>query len=103
MCFCDGCCYLVTNKSNGEKHLIAGDEPLYKFFKGYYCLPFLLHRLIKKEYVQLGGVLYVISANSHPECERVKMEIIKLRGIDPFGLLGKCPDKYHHLLPPERQ
>ena len=87
----------------GEKHLIAGDEPLYKFFKGYYCLPFLLHRLMKKEYVQLGGVLYVISANSHPECERVKMEIIKLRGIDSFELLGKCPDKYRHLLPPERQ
>ena len=103
MCFCDGCCYLITNKSNGEKHLIDGDGSLYEFFKGYYCIPFLLHRLVKKEYVQLGGVLYAISGNSHPECERVKMEFTKLRGIDPLELLGKCPDKYRHLLPGERQ
>ena len=103
MCFCDGYCYLITNKSNGEKHLIDGDGPLYKFFKGRYCIPFLLHRLMKKEYVQLGRVFYSISGNSHPECERVKMEFIKLHGIDPFELLGKCPEKYHHLLPEERQ
>ena len=103
MCFCDGYCYLITNKSNGEKHLIEGDGPLYKFFKGYYCIAFLLHRLMKKEYVQLDGVLYSISGNSHRECERVKMELIKLHGIDPFELLGKCPEKYHHLLPEERQ
>ena len=58
---------------------------------------------MKKEYVQLDGVLYSISGNSHRECERVKMELIKLHGIDPFELLGKCPEKYHHLLPEERQ
>ena len=103
MCFCDGCCYLITNKSNGEKHLINGDDRLYAFFKGYYCLPFLLHRLMKKEYVQLDSVLYSISGNSHPECERAKMEFIKLHGIDPFELLGKCPEKYRYLLPEERQ
>ena len=103
MCFCDGCCYLITNESNGEKHLINGDDRLYAFFKGYYCLPFLLHRLMKKEYVQLDSVLYSISGNSHPECERAKMEFIKLHGIDPFELLGKCPEKYRYLLPEERQ
>ena len=103
MCFCDGCCYLITNKINGEKHLIAGDEPLYKFFKGHYCLPFLLHRLMKKEYVHLDGVHYAISGNSHPECERIKMDLIKIHGLEPFELLGKCPGKYRHLLPSERQ
>ena len=87
----------------GKKHLIAGDDPLYKFFKGRYCLPFLLHPLTKKEHVHLDGVLYAISGNSHPECERVKMEFIKLRGIDPIELLGKWPAKYRHLLPGERQ
>ena len=84
MCFCDGCCYLITNKSNGEKHVIDGDGALYKFFKGLYCLPFLLHRLMKKEYVQLDGVLHAISGNSHPECQRVKMDLIKTHGVDPF-------------------
>ena len=103
MCFCDGYCYLITNKSNGEKHLIDGDDRLYAFFKGYYCIPFLLHRLMKKEYVQLDSVLYSISGNSHPECERAKMEFIKLHGIDPFELLGKCPEKYRYLLPEERR
>ena len=103
MCFCDGCCYLITNKSNGEKHLVDGDGPLYVFFKGYYCLPFLLHRLMKKEYVQLNGDLYAISGNFHPECQRVKMDLVKKLGIDPLELLGKCPAKYRHLLPSERQ
>ena len=103
MCFCDGCHYLITNKSSGGKHLIAGDGPLYKFFKGLYCLPFLLHRLMKKEYVQLDGVLYAISGNSHPECQRVKMDLIKIHGVDPFELLEKCPEKYRHLLPSERE
>ena len=103
MCFCDGCSYLITNKSNGEKHLIGGDEALFKFFKSRCCLPFLLHRLMKKEYVHLDGVLYAISGNSHPECQRVKMDLIKLHEVDPLELLEKCPDKYRHLLPSERQ
>ena len=103
MCFCDGYCYLITNISNGEKHLIEGDGALYKFFKGRYCIVFLLHRVMKKEYVQLDGVLYSISGKSHPECKRAKMELIKLHEIDPFELLGKCAEKYHHLLPEERQ
>ena len=103
MCFCDGYYYLITNKTNGKKHLINGDGSLYKFFKGYYSIPFLLHRLMKKEHVHLNGVLYVISTNSHAERERVKMEFIKLCGIDPLELLGKCPAKYRHLLPSERQ
>ena len=52
---------------------------------------------MKKEYVQLDGVLYSISGNTHPECERIKMELIKLQGIDPFELLGRCPEKYRCL------
>ena len=103
MCFCDGCHYLVTNKYNGEKHLINGDGPLYKFFKGAYCLPFLLHCLLKKEYVHLDGVLYAISGNSHPECQRVKMDLVKMLGVEDFELWGRCPEKYRHLLPLERQ
>ena len=54
MCFCDGCYFLVTNKSTGEKHFINGDEPLYSFFERLYSLPLLFHRLLKKEYVQLN-------------------------------------------------
>ena len=103
MCFCDGYYYLVANKFTGEKHLINGDEPLYKFFKGLYSLPFLFHRLMKKEYVQLDGVLYAISHNSHPKCQRVKMDLVKIHGVKDFELWGKCPDKYRHLLPRERQ
>ena len=101
MCFCDGCCYLITNKSNGEKHLINGDGPLYEFFKGAYCLPFLLHRLMKKEYVQFDGVLYAISANSHLKCQRVKMDLAKMFRVQDFDLWEKCPEKYRHLLPSE--
>ena len=103
MCFCDGYCYLITNKLSGEKHHIDGDGPLYKFFKGLYCLPFLLDRLLKKEHVQPDGIPYAISTNSHPECERVKMDLIKIHSVDPFELLGKCPEKYRYLLPGERQ
>ena len=103
MCFCDGYCCLITNKTDGEKHLMDGDGSLYKFFKGYYCLPFLLHRLMKKEYVHLNGVLYDISGNIHPECQRVKMDLVKMLGIEDFELWGRCPEKYRHLLPEERQ
>ena len=103
MCFCDGCYYLVTNKSTGEKYLINGDEPLYKFFKGLYSLPLLFHRLMKKEYVQLDNTLYVILYDTHPECQRVKMELSKMHGVKEFELWGKCPDKYRYLLPTERQ
>ena len=103
MCFCDGCYYLVTNKSTGEKHLINGDEPLYKFFKGLYSLPLLFHRLMKKEFVQLDSTHYVILHNTHPECQRVKMELSKMHGVKEFELWGRCPDKYRHLLPSERQ
>ena len=103
MCFCDGSHYLITNKSTREKHLIDGDEPLYKFFDGLYSIPFLLHRLMKKEYVQLDGVHYAILCNSHPECQRAKMGLITIHGVADFEFWGKCPDKYRHLLPPERQ
>ena len=81
MCFCDGYSFLVTNKTSGEKHFIDGDENLSKFFEGRYSLPHLFHRLLKKEYVRLNNVLYGISYNSHPECQRVKMELVKLYGI----------------------
>ena len=103
MCFCDGYYFLVTNKSNGEKHLIDGDETLYKFFEGRYSLPCLFHRLMKKEYVRHNDVLYCISYNPHPECQRVKMELVKLYGIEDPKLWKMCPEKHRYLLPTERR
>ena len=103
MCFCDGYYFLITNKTSGEKHLIDGDENLCEFFEGRYSLPYLFHRLLKKEYVRLNNVLYGISYNSHPECQRVKMELVKLYGIEDPGLWKICPGKYRHLLTTERQ
>ena len=103
MCFCDGCDFMVTNRSTGEKHFIRGDEPLYNFFERLYSLPLLFHRLLKKEYVQLNGVFYAISRNSHPECERVRINLEKVDGVEKFELFGKCPNKYRHFLPSQRQ
>ena len=103
MCFCDGYYFLITNKTSGEKHLIDGDENLCEFFEGRYSLPYLFHRLLKKEYVRLNDILYDISYNSHPECQRVKMKLVKLHGIEDPGLWRICPEKYRHLLHDERR
>ena len=103
MCFCDGCYSLVTNKSTGKKFFINGDDPLYNFFKKFYSLPLLFHRLLKKEYVQLDGVFYAISHNSHPECQQVRNNLLKIDGVEDIELWGKYPDKYRHLLPRHRQ
>ena len=97
MCFCDGFDFLIINKTNGEKHFIQGDENLVEFFKGRYSLLCLFHRLLKKEHVRLNGTLYRISYNSHPECQRIKMELVKKLGIENFEL-WKCPEEYIHLL-----
>ena len=97
MCFCDGYDYLIINKRNGEKHFIHGDEALCKFFEGYYSQPYLFHRLMKKEYVRFNDTLYAISYNSHPECQRLKAELIKTLGIETWEL-WKCPEEYIHLL-----
>ena len=101
-CFCDGYSFLIINKDNGEKHFIQGDENLVEFFKGYYSLPCLFHRLLKKEYVRLNDTLYSISYNSHPDCQRIKMELVKGLGIEEFEL-WKCPEQYRHLLRDERR
>ena len=103
MCFCDGCDFLVTNQSTGEKHFIRGDETLYNFFEKLYSIPLLFHRLLKKEYVQLNGVFYAISRNSHPECERVRINLEKVDGVEKWELFGICPNKYRHFLPSQRQ
>ena len=58
MCFCDGYSFLIINKNTEEKHFIEGDENLVEFFNGYYSLPCLFHRLLKKEYVRLNDTLY---------------------------------------------
>ena len=84
MCFCDGFDFLVINKTNGEKHLIQGDKNLVGFFEGHYSLPCLFHRLLKKEYVGHNATLYRISYNSHPECQRIKMGLVKTLGIEDF-------------------
>ena len=97
MCFCDGYSFLIINKSSGKKHFIEGDERLCEFFEGRYSLPCLFHRLLKKEYVRLNNTLYRIWYNSHPECQRIKMELIKTLGIEDFEL-WKYPEQYIHLL-----
>ena len=58
---------------------------------------------MKKEHVHLDGVLYAISGNSHSECQRVKMNLVKMSGVEDFELWGRCPEKYRHLLPAETQ
>ena len=103
MCFCDGYYFIITNKTNGKKHFIQGDENLVGFFEGHYSLPCLFHRLLKKEYVRHNTSLYLISYNSHPECQRVKMELVKMLRIEDRGLWRICPEKYRHLLHRERQ
>ena len=97
MCFCDGYSFLIINKNSGEKHFIQGDENLTEFFEGRYSIHTLFHRLLKKEYVRLNDILYHIRYNSHPECQRVKMELIKTLGIEDYEL-WKCPEEYKHLL-----
>ena len=84
MCFCDGYDFLIINKSSGEEHFIQGDETLCEFFEGYYSLPCLFHRLLKKKYVRLNDTLYHVQYNSHPECQRIKLELIKTLGIKDF-------------------
>ena len=100
MCFCDGYTYLVINKNTGEKQFIEGDETLCKFFGGRYTLPHLFHRLLKKEYVRVDGTLYRLCYNSHPDCQRVKMALIK---VLPFEAQELCPKEYRHLLSDERR
>ena len=100
MCFCDGYSFLVINKNTGEKQFIEGDETLCKFFGGHYTLPHLFHRLLKKEYVRLNDTLYQLLYNSHPECQRVKMELVK---VLPFEAQELCPKEYRHLLRDERR
>ena len=76
---------------------MQGDENLVEFFEGRYSIPILFHRLLKKEYVHLNDTFYSISYNSHPECQRVKMELIKKLGIEDYEL-WKCPKEYIHLI-----
>ena len=100
MCFCDGYSFVVINKNTGEKQFIEGDKTLCEFFGGCYALPHLFHRLLKKEYVRLNDTLYHIVYNSHPECQRVKMQFVKVLAIEVPGL---CPKEYRHLLHDERR
>ena len=100
MCFCDGYSFIVINKNTGEKQFIKGDETLCKFFQGRYTLPHLFHRLLKKEYVRLHDSLYQLCYNSHPECQRVKMQLVN---VLPFEALELCPKEYRHLLRDERR
>ena len=100
MCFCDGYNFVVINKNTGEKQFIEGDETLCEFFGGRYSLPHLFHRLLKKEYVRLNDTLYQLCYNSHPECQRVKMQLVKVLTIEVPGL---CPKEYRHLLHGKRR
>ena len=100
MCFCDGYSFLVINKNTGEKQFIEGDKTLCEFFGGRYALPHLFHRLLKKEYVRLNDTLYHLCYNSHPERQRVKMQLVKVLAIEVPEL---CPKEYRHLLHDERR
>ena len=100
MCFCDGYNFLVINKNTGEKQFIEGDETLCEFFQGRYTLPHLFHRVLKKECVRLHDTLYQLCYNSHPECQRVKMQLVKVLAIEVPDL---CPKEYGHLLRDERR
>ena len=102
MCFCDGYSFLIINKNTGEKHFIEGDENLVEFFEDHYSLPCLFHRLLKKEYVNLNATLYSISYNC-PDCQRVKMQLVKGLGIEDPELWRICPKEYRHLLHDERR
>ena len=82
--------------------MIQGDENLVEFFESHYSLPCLFHRLLKKEYVNLNDTHYSISYNSHPDCQRVKMQLVKALGIEDFKL-WTCPEQYRHLLHDERR
>ena len=97
MCFCDGYNFLIINKNSGEKHFIQGDENLVAFFESHYSIHTLFHRLLKKEYVRHNDTLYHIQYNSHPECQRIKMDLVKMLGIEDYEL-WKCPEEYIHLL-----
>ena len=100
MCFCDGYSFVVINKNTGEKHLIEREKTLCEFFGGQYTLPHLFHRVLKKECVRFNDTLYQLCYNSHPECQRVKMQLTKVLGIEVPDL---CPKEYRHLLPDERR
>ena len=103
MCFCDGYSFVVIHTITGEKQFIEGDETLCEFFEGRYSLPHLFHRLLKKEYVRLNDTLYQLCYNYHPECQRVKMQLVKGLGIEDPGLWRICPKEYRHLLRAERR
>ena len=103
MCFCDGYSFLIVNKNTEEKQFIQGDEKLVEFFESHYSLPCLFHKLMKNEYVHHNGTLYHLSYNSHPDCQRVKMQLVKGLGIEDPGLWKICPKEYRHLQHDERR
>ena len=43
-----------------------------------------------------------LSYNSHPDCQRVKMQLVQALGIEDFEL-WTCPEQYRHLLHDERR
>ena len=86
-----------------RKTIYRRSKTLCEFFGGRYALPHLFHRLLKKEYVRLNNTLYQLCYNSHPECQRIKMQLVKGLGIEDPGLWRICPKEYRHLLHDERR
>ena len=46
---------------------------------------------------------YIPSYNSHPDCQCVKIQLVKGLGIEDPGLWRICPKEYRHLLHNERR
>ena len=48
-------------------------------------------------------MFFMVFHATHPECQRVKMELVKIYGIEDPELWKICPEKHRYLLPAERQ
>ncbi len=97
--------FLLPTKQQEVSILYVG-MTLYTLSSKVSTLPHLFHRMIKSEQIRWKDNYYTITFNSHPECMQVKQTIVKKYGDSRSlggGFWGKCPDKYRHMLPKERQ
>ena len=103
MCFCDGEYFVINNKTTGSVHCVNGDDDVYKFFEGFCSIYSLFQYMTKREQIRWKDNYYTLAINSHPECEQLKRTIAKCGDLKDPSVWGKCPEKYRHMLPKERQ